>query len=84
MCVSCGCGVSDDDHGDARNITLSDLRAAASAAQITMMQLSENLHHGMSLGSARTDELTADVESMNQPLPDGQFANRLESTPYSE
>ena len=84
MCVSCGCEIPDDDHGDARNITLSDLRAAAEAAQITMLQLSANLQHGSNLQSPEAEALVENAESMNKPLPDGQFANRLESTPYSE
>ena len=32
MCLSCGCGKPDDDHGDSRNITMSDLKRAAEAA----------------------------------------------------
>ena len=31
MCVSCGCGSPEDKHGDDRNITLSELQAAADA-----------------------------------------------------
>jgi hypothetical protein len=84
MCVSCGCGAPEDDHGDSRNITLADLRAAAEAAQITMLQLSNNMRQGISLRSPEGDALAEDVESMNQPLPDNQFSRRLESTPYTE
>lgn len=36
MCVSCGCGLPHDDHGDSRNITIEDLQAAADAANETL------------------------------------------------
>ena len=29
MCMSCGCGKPNDNHGDVRNITLSNLEQAA-------------------------------------------------------
>ena len=35
MCISCGCGKPNDDHGDARNITMQDVDQAAEAAGTT-------------------------------------------------
>ena len=35
MCVSCGYGKPNDDHGDERNITQRDLDRAAEAARIS-------------------------------------------------
>lgn len=84
MCVSCGCGVLDDKHGDERNITYSELKAAAEAANIDLGTLSNRIQEGLKRHSPKTDALIADVESMNQPLPGGQFADKLESTPYTE
>jgi hypothetical protein len=46
MCVSCGCGTPEDKHGDDRNITLSQLNAAAEAAGITVDQVVENIEEG--------------------------------------
>lgn len=48
MCCSCGCvqagtGEPDDDHGDDRNFTLTELQAAADAAGITPQQAAENI-----------------------------------------
>ncbi len=43
MCVSCGCGVPDSDHGDRRHITLGDLRGAATAAGLTVPQVVGNI-----------------------------------------
>ncbi len=34
MCLTCGCGRSNDPHGDARNIVMAQLTAAAQAAGI--------------------------------------------------
>lgn len=43
MCVSCGCGEPNADHGDARNITINDVRAAAEAAGISPSQVAKNI-----------------------------------------
>ncbi|GHO55634.1 hypothetical protein [Ktedonobacter robiniae] len=43
MCVSCGCGKVNDNHGDSRNITQSDIVTAAQAAGITPEQAAQNL-----------------------------------------
>ena len=46
MCISCGCGNPDDDHGDARNITLKDLDQAAEAAGTTRHRVLQNIMSG--------------------------------------
>ena len=43
MCLSCGCGEPDDNHGDDRHIILSDLAAAAEAAEITTEEAARNM-----------------------------------------
>ena len=43
MCVSCGCGKPDDDHGDSRNITMGDLDRAADAAGTTRDKVVQNI-----------------------------------------
>jgi hypothetical protein len=43
MCVSCGCKKYDDDHGDQRNITMSDLRGASEAAGVGMNDVARNI-----------------------------------------
>lgn len=43
MCMSCGCGKPNDDHGDIRNITLNDLNSAAEAAGISPTQAVQNI-----------------------------------------
>lgn len=43
MCISCGCGKPNDDHGDPRNITLQDIDAAAQSAGTTRDKILENI-----------------------------------------
>jgi hypothetical protein len=47
MCVSCGCGQPNDDHGDSRNITQNDLNNAAQAAGTTPNQVVQNIQKAM-------------------------------------
>jgi len=46
MCLSCGCGKPNDDHGDARNITMQDLDQAAVAAGTTRDRVLQNIMQG--------------------------------------
>ena len=43
MCLSCGCGEPDADHGDPRNITMNVLKQAAEAAEISPKEASDNI-----------------------------------------
>ena len=57
MCLSCGCGKSDDNHGDVRNITqgdidkrnvtVADIDAAAEAAGTTREKVIDNINAGV-------------------------------------
>ena len=44
MCMSCGCGEPNEKHGNPDNITLDDLRRAATAANIEPEQAADNIH----------------------------------------
>ena len=46
MCLSCGCGKPDDDHGDSRNITMDDVKRAAEAAGTTPDKVAQNIMSG--------------------------------------
>jgi hypothetical protein len=50
MCVSCGCGQMNDDHGDQRNITMNDLRSAAQAANTDVQSVARNIQQSASQG----------------------------------
>lgn len=43
MCLTCGCGKPNDDHGDPAHITYEDLKAAAGAAEISVEEAASNL-----------------------------------------
>jgi len=47
MCLSCGCGEPEADHGDPRNITLADIEEAASATEITAEEAARNIAEAM-------------------------------------
>lgn len=53
MCISCGCGKANDDHGDSRNITLQDLDQAARAAGTTREQVMQNIVQSTQASSGR-------------------------------
>ncbi|MEV4174301.1 hypothetical protein [Nonomuraea sp. NPDC049709] len=50
MCLSCGCGEPNDDHGNAANITAQDLQSAAQAADISPQEVVENIQSGVRTG----------------------------------
>jgi hypothetical protein len=43
MCLSCGCGEPNNDHGDPRHITAEDLKGAAEAAGISEQEAAQNI-----------------------------------------
>jgi hypothetical protein len=44
MCLDCGCGKPDDDHGDDRHITTKKLRAAAEASGTTVEEVATRIY----------------------------------------
>lgn len=55
MCLSCGCGSANDDHGDKRHITMNSLQQAAEAAKLSVDEVCENIEAGVA-GEAETVE----------------------------
>ena len=47
MCLSCGCGEPNQDHGNADNITYDDLVKAANSEGITVEQAADNIKAGL-------------------------------------
>jgi hypothetical protein len=43
MCASCGCGEPNEQHGDSRHITLDQINQAASAAEMSTMEVAQNI-----------------------------------------
>ncbi len=52
MCLSCGCGEPDDNHGDPRHITTENLEAAAEAAEITAEEAANNIVEALKPGDS--------------------------------
>lgn len=60
MCLSCGCRVPDDDHGDPRNIVMKQVVDAAAAENGTVEAIMKNI-----------DDAVADV--LNGKLKSGSY-----------
>jgi hypothetical protein len=43
MCMTCGCGEPNADHGDPRHITYDQLKSAADAAEISVDEATNNI-----------------------------------------
>lgn len=46
MCLSCGCGQPNENHGNNDHITIADLEKAARASNITTEEAAENIQKG--------------------------------------
>lgn len=44
MCMSCGCGQPNEDHGSADHITLEQMERAAQASNIDVETAADNIH----------------------------------------
>jgi hypothetical protein len=47
MCLSCGCGEPNENHGNPDNITLEDLKRAADSEGLTVEQAADNIKAGL-------------------------------------
>jgi hypothetical protein len=45
MCANCGCGIPEDNHGDDRNITWSEIVASAEANDISPTEAVQNIQN---------------------------------------
>ncbi len=54
MCLSCGCGEPNENHGDPRNITMQKLEEAAKAANISTQEAAQNIVEGLESSGSRT------------------------------
>ena len=81
MCLSCGCGKPNDNHGDARNITLQDIDAAAQAISTTRAKVLENMLDSTQQLLQGSQETAAQAGSSTQTSPSSQSLN---STPSRE
>ena len=52
MCLTCGCGQPNADHGDPAHITYDDLKKSADAAEITVDEAVQNFNDTVSKAQA--------------------------------
>lgn len=72
MCISCGCGSPNDDHGDSRNITLQDIDQAAVAAGTTRDRILQNITRGSQQDSSGNGQQPANSSTQSQQSDDNQ------------
>jgi hypothetical protein len=84
MCMNCGCGQPNEDHGKPENITLQDLQPAGRAND---QSLRESAQHNVVTAQLVTDEPSA-REGLAQPAANSGAANAASQggrgTPASE
>ena len=56
MCLSCGCGEPNEDHGDPRNITMQKLEEAAQAADTSTQEAAQNIVEGLQSSGSGTSQ----------------------------
>lgn len=69
MCVSCGCGKVNEDHGDDRNITMDQLEGAAEAAGKSVGEVLNNIGTANARSDAGSDSAG---QQRGKPQPSGQ------------
>lgn len=52
MCLDCGCGKPNDQHGDDRHITMKHVEDAAKASEITVDEAIKNINEGMQMAQS--------------------------------
>ncbi len=49
MCISCGCGQPNNDHGNSKLITMDELKQAADAAKMSVDDAAKNIAESVGL-----------------------------------
>jgi hypothetical protein len=52
MCLDCGCGEPNEDHGDSRHITMNQVEEAAKASEISLDEAVKNITEGMRMAQS--------------------------------
>ncbi|HVB23911.1 MAG TPA: hypothetical protein VNG51_18390 [Ktedonobacteraceae bacterium] len=85
MCISCGCGNPDDDHGDARNLTLNDIDQAAIAAGTTRDKVLQNIMgSGGQNQQNNSEQSQANDSSQRFRSAESQYDQPVMQTGYSQ
>lgn len=71
VCLDCGCGELENDHGDGRHILIGDLQAAADASGVSLVRAAANI----------LQTITGTLED-NEPEPEGPERHFLYGVAY--
>ena len=68
MCASCGCGKFEESHGDERNLTLADLKAAAESGGVSLQEVGKNIQQATASqqSDGQREQQTASAGGQNQ------------------
>lgn len=80
MCMNCGCGQPNEDHGKPENITASDLQRAADANDQSLRESAQHIIEGVEL----LDASSRDQQALAKPAGQGGAAGGGHGTPASE
>jgi hypothetical protein len=80
MCLTCGCGSPNDDHGNPDHITHDDVKKAAEAAGIKPKKAVKNLRKGMKIVEAAAEVKKVAEVTWQKPAPvePPQFVRRMD------
>jgi hypothetical protein len=69
MCISCGCGEPDEQHGDERNLTMRQVEDAAEAAGISPQAVAANVSEAVNgvPEDGYGDRATTRMDGENRP-----------------
>jgi hypothetical protein len=63
MCLDCGCGKPNDDHGDKRHITMNQINDAAKASGISPQEAMQNIQRGFQQAQGGTQAAASDASA---------------------
>ena len=80
MCLNCGCGQPNEDHGNPANITAERLQAAAEANGQSLRESAQNIVQGVEL----LDASGSDERGLAQPAGPTGAGDAARGTPATE
>jgi hypothetical protein len=80
MCLNCGCGKPNEDHGNPANITADDLRRAAEANQQSLRESAQHIVETVAL----LDASGRDQQGLAKPAGPAGAGDAARGTPATE
>jgi hypothetical protein len=80
MCMNCGCGQPNDDHGKPENITADDLRRAGDANEQSLRESAQHIFESVELIASSKDS----GRGLSQPAAESGGTGGGRGTPATE